>query len=852
VSFRHVPRAPRAAADPQQAFGNGLPFRRRLLLGALLAGLVLVCVAGGLAWHQYDDAKDSAVNDARARVILAGTMIDTYFNGELATLSAIAQSPPVRKQDERAMHAYFRRVQPATGGSFAGGLGWIDRDGFLRTSSNTPLDHGLNVSDRSYFRAVMATDAPFVSEGVTARRTRRQVIVMAVPTHDAAGRVTGVLAGSLLVNAFQITDGTLDLGYTGLAVLDRQGRTVLAGFARPRNVALQQRLRASQVGLLSDVRGLDGDDGHLVAYATAQIPGWTIVIDRPRSSIFAAAWRGLMLELALIATAAVVVFALIGWVLLRARREAERQSAAARQRGELAHALGSASFATEVSRGLVSGLASSFPDARAVVALEAEDHLGLELVAAEGAVLANALAVDLVTAGAATRAYESGAVFAVTSEAHLRAQFPELRTTPAGTVRALYCAPLRLRGARAIGSLCLIFAGERTLDDLERAHVAWYAEEAAQALDRARSYEHEHAVAVSLQRSLLSQELPTIDGVELLGRYQAGGAGLEVGGDWYDVVRRCDGIVHITVGDVAGRGVTAAVLMGQMRNAFRAYAYDHASPAELLRRMRRHITGEDMVTAVCLTLDPYTQELTYASAGHPPSLLLDGASGEVCRLDRAGAPPLGSFAAAETIHEAAIPLTTRSTLVAYTDGLIERRDWSIDVGIDLLAEVLAASASRPAESLATRIVEDVAAAVDSGDDIALLIVRLADVPTRMDIEIPGDPSMLGELRRRLRAWLELRGLGEEERDDAVLSISEACNNAIEHGYRGQGGSIRLILEHGAGALEITVEDHGSWRDPAPDSDRGRGLQIMRAVMHEARIEHAAHGTRVMLTRRLAR
>ena len=83
---------------------------------------------------------------------------------------------------------------------------------------------------------------------------------------------------------------------------------------------------------------------------------------------------------------------------------------------------------------------------------------------------------------------------------------------------------------------------------------------------------------MSLQRSLLSQDLPEIEGVELLGRYQAGSAGLEVGGDWYDVVRRCDGIVHITVGDVAGRGISAAVLMGQMRNAFRAYAYDHTRP----------------------------------------------------------------------------------------------------------------------------------------------------------------------------------------------------------------------------------------------------------------------------------
>ena len=501
-------------------------------------------------------------------------------------------------------------------------------------------------------------------------------------------------------------------------------------------------MRERQVGLLESSRGLDGRDDHLVAFATASLPGWTIVIDRPRADIFAAARRALFLELALTAAAAGIVFCLIGWLLLRARREADRQSARARQRGDLSHALGVASVAADVSAGLAAVLATAYPDGLSVVALEAEDRLGLQLAAVEGSELCRSLAPDLITAHPTTVAYESGSAFAIETEAQLREQYPEIHAACGGVVRSLYCAPLRVQGARAIGALCLLFGDERRLDEKEREHVAWCAEEAAEALGRARSYEHEHAVAVSLQRSLLSQDLPEIDGVELLGRYQAGSAGLEVGGDWYDVVRRCDGIVHITVGDVAGRGISAAVLMGQMRNAFRAYAYDHASPAELLRRMRRHITGDEMATAVCLTLDPYTRELTYASAGHPPSLVCD-ASGGVTRLDRAGAPPLG-FAKAETIHEADVALGPGATLVAYTDGLIERRGWSIDVGIDLLAEVLGASAARDADELAASIVADVAATVDSGDDIALLIVRAR---RRARAHGRGDPGRPGDARR---------------------------------------------------------------------------------------------------------
>src|SRR5471030_2183736 len=108
-----------------------MPLPRRLLLSALLAGLVLVCVAGALAWRQYDDARASAVNDARTRVTLAGAMIDTYFGGELTTLTSIAESPSVRAGDEGAMRAYFKRVEPPGGGPFGGGLGWIDRSGRL-------------------------------------------------------------------------------------------------------------------------------------------------------------------------------------------------------------------------------------------------------------------------------------------------------------------------------------------------------------------------------------------------------------------------------------------------------------------------------------------------------------------------------------------------------------------------------------------------------------------------------------------------------------------------------------------------------------------------------------------------
>ena len=125
----------------EDAFGGGLSLRPSLLLAVLLAGLLLVGAAGGLAWHQYDEARRTAVNNARARVILASAIVDTYFSGELAALESIARSATVQSGDRAAMRAYFKRVQPSVGGPFAGGLGWIDSRGLAQASSGPQSRH---------------------------------------------------------------------------------------------------------------------------------------------------------------------------------------------------------------------------------------------------------------------------------------------------------------------------------------------------------------------------------------------------------------------------------------------------------------------------------------------------------------------------------------------------------------------------------------------------------------------------------------------------------------------------------------------------------------------------------------
>ena len=484
---------------------------------------------------------------------------------------------------------------------------------------------------------------------------------MAVPTHDAHGRrLAACSRARCSIDGFDVSSGSLDLGFSGFAVLDRNGRELLAGFAQPRNAAPRRRLRGTRSGCSRACAGSTAAPITSSPTPPRRSRAGRSSIDRPRADVFAAARRGLLLELALIAAAAAVV--VLPDRLAAAARPA-RGGAPERARAPARRARRTRSapprYAAEVARGLAAALATAFPDALAVVALEAEDRLGLELAAC-GAPASSERARDRAhrCARLRPRVRVGRRRSRSSDEQQLRDELPELHAALGGGVQlALLRAAARRRGSRPIGALCLVFASERALDEDERAHVAWYAEEAAlgarpRAQLRARARRRGQPAAQPARH----RSCPRSTALELLGRYQAGSAGLEVGGDWYDVVRRSDGIVHITVGDVAGRGITAAVLMGQMRNAFRAYAYDHASPAEVLRRMRRHVAGEEMATAVCLDARPVHPRADLRLGRPPAARCSSTAPAAPSRAStRAGAPPLG-FAQAETIREADVAL----------------------------------------------------------------------------------------------------------------------------------------------------------------------------------------------------
>ena len=329
------------AGGLEAVFARGTDiFRKRFAAGAVAVVGVLVILGALLAWRQYEDGKRRALAEMRTRVVLASTVFDTYFAGQLSTLGAIAGSPSVVRTDTTQMAAYFSRLQGGKRRLFTGGLGWIDRAGVSRVSDTAPRGSGVSLADRSYFRAVLSTGRPYISEGLKTRVGQRRVIVMAVPTRDAQGRITGVLAGALELRVSRTNQRTIDLGYEGLVVIDRAGQQItLASFARPENRGLLQRLRSGD-GVLRDTRGLDGSSGRAVAFANSKAPVWTTVIDRPRSAVFASAKRSLELEMASIAAAALLVLLIVGWAVSRSRRDIEAEREQVRHWDELAQSLG--------------------------------------------------------------------------------------------------------------------------------------------------------------------------------------------------------------------------------------------------------------------------------------------------------------------------------------------------------------------------------------------------------------------------------------------------------------------------------------------------------------------------------
>ena len=283
-------------------------------------------------------------------------------------------------------------------------------------------------------------------------------------------------------------------------------------------------------------------------------------------------------------------------------------------------------------------------------------------------------------------------------------------------------APVMVEGA-AVGVLRLA-RSRRAFNSAERSLFYDAAERAALGIRRAQLHEQEHRVAVELQRGLLPKRLPEITGLQLAAHYEAAGA--EVGGDWYDAFALPGGRLGVVLGDVAGRGVPAASAMGQLRSVTRAFALaddGFRSPGEMLTRLNRHqlaLGQTELFTVVYAIVDAPGGLVSWACAGHPPPLLRNG--NRETRYLEGGE---GLMGIEDVVYrDLRAPIGPGGILVFYTDGLIERRGESLDIGLDRLAEAVASGDGEPS-ALCEWVLESVRPAEGQlDDDVTALFVKL--------------------------------------------------------------------------------------------------------------------------------
>lgn len=247
------------------------------------------------------------------------------------------------------------------------------------------------------------------------------------------------------------------------------------------------------------------------------------------------------------------------------------------------------------------------------------------------------------------------------------------------------------------------------------------AQAVAAAVEAQRSYDEEHRIAVTLQRSLLQSRLPDVPGLELAVRYEPAGTQTEVGGDFYELTM-LDGKLLVAIGDVAGHSLHAATVMAELRHAVRAYAVEGHPPGavlELVNRFMRAVLPTESATLCLLTLEPESGQVRLASAGHLPPLLR---TDEGVRFLPTRGPLLGINAPRPADLEFIMP--KGGTLVLYTDGLVERRDADIDVGLDALAEC-ATTIGPSLDAFCQRLLIRMSGADQPADDIAVVVLTRA-------------------------------------------------------------------------------------------------------------------------------
>jgi PAS domain S-box-containing protein len=360
-------------------------------------------------------------------------------------------------------------------------------------------------------------------------------------------------------------------------------------------------------------------------------------------------------------------------------------------------------------------------------------------------------------------------------------------------------------------------------------------------------YQHERAWSLAFQRAVLPVELPDVLGLTFDALYEPGSSDAQVGGDWYDALRLLDGRVLVTIGDVAGRGLAAAVVVGVVRQIMRGIAQLHADPSIILDAADRALSLEypDVyVTAWVAILDLVTRTITYANAGHPPTLLV-GANA-ISRELGDSSLPIG-LRDGKRSGSNCVSWSDGDTLVLYTDGLIEATH-DILAGTALMAAaasaVQTAASTHPAREIKQLVIPN-----GSPDDVAVLVLR-ADFPAyekQVDrwYADASDPVAGTVLREKFTSSLPPARFSAAEIADAELVFGELFGNIVRHA--GTNNQAEIVVDHSGPRTVLHVLDHGvgfryvSRVAPDPYLEHGRGLFLIAALTAEFTVEQSPDG-----------
>ncbi|MDX6326558.1 MAG: hypothetical protein QOK15_2912 [Nocardioidaceae bacterium] len=518
----------------------------------------------------------------------------------------------------------------------------------------------------------------------------------------------------------------------------------------------------------------------------------------------------------------------------------------------LTPALGSAVSLDEIARATLSGLLELPTVVRTAVALTRGGGRQLQFVSSDddrmGASLRWCLidAFDRIPLNDAAR---TGLDVYLETVDDLERRYPLIaeRQRSLGT-RSLVALALTA-GDETLGALLVTFGAEQSFTSEERHLLSAVAAQVSQALKRERMLGARLSTAEALQRSLLPTDVPQPQGLAVCARYQPGGINAEVGGDWYDVFDTDHGSTAFVVGDVMGKGVQAAVLMGEIRTALRAYALTDPRPSVVLPLLDRFVSArgelDHLVTVVYGLVSPDRTRLLWSIAGHPPPILVRPDEAPVV-LDEPRGAALGLGAG--SWRESVVTLHPRDTVFAFTDGLVRGRQVDVFAGIERLLDHFEDLPRR--RRTPRHLCTEARAAMDGiagWDDVTMLAVGRATGAGRHAVQcLDSAPTAAGAARRFVRAELSSWQVDDDAVEVAQLCVSELVTNALLHG----GPTSDLTVELDDDVVTVLVTDSGGKdvveRATADDTEliSGRGLALDEVLTSAWGSERTAQGTTV--------